>query len=40
VTADSSASSDVTLQFPISMASKTVAVEPLDGGGETKRYRI
>jgi hypothetical protein len=32
VTVDPSASSDVALQFPISMASKTVAVEPLDGG--------
>jgi hypothetical protein len=32
VTVDPSASSDVALQFPISMASKMVAVEPLDGG--------
>lgn len=32
VTVAPSASSDVALQFPISMASKTVAVEPLDGG--------
>jgi hypothetical protein len=32
VTVDPSASSDVALRFPISMASKTVVVEPLDGG--------
>jgi len=32
VTVGPSASSDVALQFPVSMANKTLAVEPLDGG--------
>jgi hypothetical protein len=32
VTVDASANSDVKLQFPISLASKTVAVEAPDGG--------
>ena len=32
VTVDPSASSDVALQFPVTMASKTVAIESLDGG--------
>jgi hypothetical protein len=32
VTVDPSASSDVALQFPVSMASKPVAIQPLDGG--------
>ena len=32
VTVDPSASSDVALQFPISMANKPVSVEALDGG--------
>ena len=35
VTVDPSASSDVALQFPISMASKTVSIAPLDGGTVT-----
>jgi hypothetical protein len=35
VTVDPSASSDVALQFPVSMASKSVAVQPLDGGTVT-----
>lgn len=32
VTVDPSASSDVSLQFPQSLAGKTVSVQPLDGG--------
>jgi len=32
VTVDASANSDVKLQFPVSLASKTVAVAALDGG--------
>ena len=32
VTVDPSATSDVALRFPVSMASKPVAVQPLDGG--------
>lgn len=32
VTVEPSASSDVALQFPITMANKMLAVEPLDGG--------
>jgi hypothetical protein len=32
VTVDANANSDVKLQFPVSLASKTVAVEALDGG--------
>lgn len=32
VTVDPSASSDVALQFPVSMASKSVSIAPLDGG--------
>ncbi len=32
VTVDPSATSDVALQFPLTLANKPVAVEPLDGG--------
>ena len=32
VTVDPATNSDVALQFPVSMANKTLAVEPLDGG--------
>ena len=35
VTVDQSASSDVALQFPISMASKSVSIAALDGGTVT-----
>ena len=35
VTVDASASSDVALQFPASLANKTVAVAALDGGSVT-----
>lgn len=35
VTVDPSTTSDVALQFPVSLANKTVAIQPLDGGTVT-----
>jgi hypothetical protein len=40
VTVDPSASSDVALQFPISMASKSVSIAALDGGTVTSGSAI
>ena len=37
VTVDPSANSDVALQFPVSLASKTVTIAALDGGTLTER---
>ena len=38
VTVDPSASSDVAMQFPLSMASKSVTIAALDGGAVTEQF--